>query len=77
VMRGALLTIVATAYCGVAAFGVWYPLDRLLGRSLGAQLVTLGLGLAAGGAAYLSAARYLRLPEAALIGRLLRRGPEI
>jgi putative peptidoglycan lipid II flippase len=77
VMRGALLTIVATAYCGVAAFGVWYPLDRLLGRSLGAQLVTLGLGLAAGGAAYLLAARYLRLPEAALIGRLLRRGPEI
>ncbi|MDX6495148.1 MAG: hypothetical protein QOE17_1134, partial [Gaiellales bacterium] len=44
--------------------------------SLGAQLVTLGLGLAAGGAAYLSAARYLRLPEAALIGRLLRRDRE-
>jgi putative peptidoglycan lipid II flippase len=74
VLRGAALTIVATAYCGVAAFGVWYPLDRMLGRSLAAQLVTLGLGLAAGGAAYMSAARYLRLPEAALIGGLLRRG---
>jgi putative peptidoglycan lipid II flippase len=73
VARGAVLTVIATAYCGVAAFGVWYPLDRILGRSLGAQIVSLGLALLAGAVAYLSAARYLRVPEATLIRGLLRR----
>jgi putative peptidoglycan lipid II flippase len=73
VARGALLTAIATVYCAVAAFGVWYPLDRILGRSLPAQLFTLGAALAVGTAVYLAAARFLRLPEVAVIGGLLRR----
>ena len=66
--------VVATAYCTAAAFGVWWPLDQLLGRSLPAQIVTVGLGLAAGGGAYLAAGRILMLSDmdvlVGLAGRL-------
>jgi putative peptidoglycan lipid II flippase len=66
--------VVACAYCTAAAFGVWWPLDQLLGRSLPAQLVTVGLGLAAGGGAYLAAGRILMLSDmdvlAGLAGRV-------
>jgi len=67
-------TAVATAYCAAAAFGIWYPLDDLLGRSLPAQVVSLGAALAAGAAVYLAAATYLRLPEVGLIRSVLDRG---
>jgi putative peptidoglycan lipid II flippase len=73
VARATLLTIVATVYCTVAALGVWYPLDQLLGRSTLAQIVSLGLGLAAGAAAYLSSARFLGLQEVEVISGLLQR----
>ena len=63
--------VVATVYCTVAAFGVWYPLDQLLGRSIPAQMVTLALGLVAGGGVYLASARYLRLSEVEVIAGLL------
>jgi putative peptidoglycan lipid II flippase len=68
-----LRTAIATAYCGVAAFGIWYPLDELLGRSLPAQIVSVGTALAAASAAYLAAATYLRLPEVSLIRGVLGR----
>jgi putative peptidoglycan lipid II flippase len=71
--RASLLTVIATVYCAAAALGVWYPLDRLLGHSIPAQIVSLGSGLAAGAAAYLAAARFLRLEEVSVIGGLLRR----
>ena len=73
VARGAILTVIATCYCTIAAVGVWYPLDQLLGQSIAAQIVSLGAALTAAAAAYLSAARYLRLPEVAVIGSLLPR----
>jgi putative peptidoglycan lipid II flippase len=73
VARASLLTVIATAYCAAAALGVWYPLDRLLGHSIAAQIASLGSGLAAGAAAYLAAARFLRLEEISVIGGLLRR----
>jgi putative peptidoglycan lipid II flippase len=73
VLRAAALTAVATIYCTVAAFGVWYPLDKLLGRSIAAQIVSLGLGLAAGGFAYLVAARSLHLAEVDILASLLHR----
>ena len=38
--------VVATVYCTAAAFGVWWPLDQILGRSLPAQIVSVGLALA-------------------------------
>jgi putative peptidoglycan lipid II flippase len=55
--------VVATVYCTAAAFGVWWPLDQILGRSLPAQIVSVGLALAAGGAAYLTAGRILQLSD--------------
>jgi putative peptidoglycan lipid II flippase len=70
------LTSVATVFCAVTAFGIWYPLDELLGRSLPAQLVSLGSSLAAATAVYMAAATYLRLPEMSLIAGILQRRKE-
>jgi putative peptidoglycan lipid II flippase len=55
--------VVATVYCAAASFGIWWPLDQLLGRSLPAQIVSVGLALAAGGGAYLAAGRILQLSD--------------
>jgi putative peptidoglycan lipid II flippase len=52
---------------------VWYGLDQELGRSTIAQIVSLGLALAAGFAAYSAAVLALRVPEANQIVRLVRR----
>jgi putative peptidoglycan lipid II flippase len=73
VLHSTALTAVATIYCTVAAFGVWYPMDKILGRSIAGQIVSLGLGLAAGGFAYLVAARSLRLAEVDILAGLLHR----
>jgi putative peptidoglycan lipid II flippase len=56
---------VLVASAAVAAVGwlVWRPLDDALGRSFGAQLVSLGCALAASLATYLYACRALRVPE--------------
>jgi len=63
---------VATVYCTAAAFGVWWPLDQLLGRSVPAQLASVGLGLAAGAGAYLAAGRILHLAEMDVLVSLAR-----
>jgi putative peptidoglycan lipid II flippase len=65
--------VVATVYCTAAAFGVWWPLDQILGRSLPAQVVSVGLALGAGGAAYLAAGRILQLSDMAVLGSLADR----
>ncbi len=65
--------VVATVYCTAAAFGVWWPLDQILGRSLLAQIVSVGLALTAGGAAYLAAGRILQLTDMEVIGALTDR----
>jgi putative peptidoglycan lipid II flippase len=65
--------VVATVYCTAAAFGVWWPLDQILGRSLPAQVVSVGLALSAGGAAYLAAGRILQLSDMAVLGSLADR----
>ena len=44
---------VGASLAGAAAFAVWYPLDRALGRSTGAQIVSLGAALAAATLVYL------------------------
>jgi putative peptidoglycan lipid II flippase len=64
---------VATVYCTAAAFGVWWPLDQLLGRSILAQVVAVGLGLAAGAGAYFAAGRILHLAEMDVLASLVRR----
>ncbi len=53
----------ASAALGAAAFGLWSALDNVLGRSLSAQIVSLGLALAGGGAVYLGTCRLLRVRE--------------
>jgi putative peptidoglycan lipid II flippase len=68
----------AAALLAVVALGVWYGLDQALGRSLGAQVVSVGAGLSAGALVYALAVHLLRIPEARqierlLAGRLLRR----
>jgi len=55
--------IVASVALGAAAFGVWYVFDRALGRSVGAQIVSLGVALALGCAVYLVSCRLLRVRE--------------
>jgi len=68
---------ISIAAAGLAAIGwiVWDVLDELLGRGLGGQIVSLGVGLAAGLAVYLSVAKLLRVAELEQMSRLLlRRG---
>ena len=64
--------LVAAAIAGAAAYGIWWALDELLGRALLAQVVSLGVGLVAGGAVYLGAARLLGVRELDAL-RALRR----
>ena len=55
--------VVASAAVAVVAWFVWEPLDSALGRSLPAQIVSLGLALAASVGVYLGACRLLRVRE--------------
>ena len=54
-----------------AAYGVWYPLDGLLGRTFAAQAVAVGAAITAGLAVYAAAVWVLGVPEARQIRRLL------
>ena len=67
IMIGAALLLAAVAY------GAWYGLDALLGRSLPAQLVSVGVALGLGGLVYAAVVLALRVPEAAQIADLVRR----
>jgi putative peptidoglycan lipid II flippase len=74
---GEVLKIVfAGAVVAGICFGVWWTLDAGLGRSLAAQIVSVGFALAVAAAAYLLLARALRVREverlAALSGRFRR-----
>jgi putative peptidoglycan lipid II flippase len=64
---------VASAVLGAAAFAVWYPLDRELGRSTIAQVVSLGAALAIGGAVYLGVCRILRVRELGALRAIVAR----
>jgi putative peptidoglycan lipid II flippase len=67
------VTAAAAALAG-AGYGIWYVLDQALGRGLGAQIVSLGMGLTVGAGVYAAAITILRIPEAQQIWRLVRRG---
>jgi hypothetical protein len=45
------------------AYGVWRALEALLGDSIAAQVVSLGVAIAAGGAAYVGACKLVRVRE--------------
>src|SRR6185503_20899016 len=64
---------IASAALAGAGWLSWDILDSALGRSLVAQIISLGTGLTLGLAAYVAAAWMLRIAELEQILRLLRR----
>jgi putative peptidoglycan lipid II flippase len=68
-----LRVTLAAAALAAASYGVWWVLDDALGRSIVAQIVSIGLALGLGAAVYAAAVVALRVPEAGQIARLLRR----
>jgi putative peptidoglycan lipid II flippase len=69
-----LRLLLAAAALAAASLAVWTGLDDALGRGLVAQIVSLGAALATGALVYGIAITVLRVPEAAQLRRLLRRG---
>ena len=68
----ALITVAAAALAGVS-YGVWRGLDDAVGRSLGAQVVSLTVALGAGLLAYGVACRFLGVRELQTLLQLRRR----
>src|SRR4051794_16549346 len=64
--------LVAAALLAGVSYLVWSGLDQALGRSTIAQIISLGVALAAGFATYFGAVLALRVPEARQIMRLAR-----
>jgi len=65
--------IVALIPLAAATYAVWWGLDHLLGRSLGAQVVAVGMAYIVGGSVYLGAAWALRMPEIRELTDVIRR----
>ena len=74
--RAVILISIASAAMAIVAYPVWHVLDSALGRSLPAQLASLGSAFAAGLAAYLISCRLLGVRELeallSLLGRFRR-----
>ncbi|MDP2711638.1 MAG: murein biosynthesis integral membrane protein MurJ [Solirubrobacteraceae bacterium] len=71
-LRAVARMMLAAVALGAVAYGVWWLLDGLLGRSLPAQVCSVGGGLTAGIVAYAAAVLALRVPEARQISGLVR-----
>ena len=54
------------------AFGLWKGLDSLLGTSLAAQIISLGVALTAAALLYARLTLAMRIPEARQIEHLIR-----
>jgi putative peptidoglycan lipid II flippase len=65
--------LIASAALAAVSFGVWDVLDHALGRGIGGQIASLGVGLLAGALVYAAAITLLRIPEAQQIWSLARR----
>jgi putative peptidoglycan lipid II flippase len=61
----------AAAVLAGVSYGVWYGLDQALGRSFIAQVISLGVAIAAGIGVYAVAVNVLRIEEAHQIRRLV------
>jgi putative peptidoglycan lipid II flippase len=66
----AQMTAAAAALGGVA-YGVWWAIDDVLGRSVPAQVVSVGLAITAGSAVYAAIVHVLRVPEARQIEHIV------
>ncbi len=71
-LRACVLMLIASAALGIVAYAAWWGLDELLGRSLPAQIVSVGTGVLAGTAVYAGLLLVLRVPEARDIAGMLR-----
>jgi putative peptidoglycan lipid II flippase len=71
--RTVLRVTVASTALAIVAYPVWYVLDEALGRSLAAQIVSLGTALAAGFITYLISCRLLGVRELDALLSLLGR----
>jgi putative peptidoglycan lipid II flippase len=67
--------VIASVVAAGAAYGVWRGLDGALGRTAGAQVVSVGVALATSVGAYLVAARLLGIRELEALLSLVRRSP--
>jgi putative peptidoglycan lipid II flippase len=65
--------LAAAVICGALARGVWVLLHNLLGASVTAQLVAVGLAVLLAGTFYVWAVTKMRIPEARQIQTLFRR----
>jgi len=72
--RAFVKIVVASAVVAVGSYAVWRGLDTELGRSVGAQIVSLGLAIAGGVVAYALACRTLNVHELRALLSLRRRG---
>jgi putative peptidoglycan lipid II flippase len=70
--RGFVLVCVASVVLAAVGWGVWHLLDSGLGRSLPAQIVSLGAGLLLGYAAFFGVCRLLGVRELDTLLRLRR-----
>jgi putative peptidoglycan lipid II flippase len=71
-LRAIVRMLVAAAALAAVAYLVWRGLDEVLGRSLPAQIISVGSGLTAGIAVYGAAVLALRVTEAEQIRDLVR-----
>ena len=62
---------VASALLAGASWLVWHLLDGFLGRSLPAQLASVGGGAVVGGVIYIRAVLAMKIPEAGQVRRLV------
>jgi putative peptidoglycan lipid II flippase len=65
--------LAASALLAGVSYAAWWLLDQALGRSLPAQIVSIGVALALGAAGYVAAVLALRIPEARQIADLIVR----
>ena len=71
-VRAIARTLVAAGLLALVAYVAWFALDALLGRSLPAQIVSVGGGLAVGITIYCAAVLRMRIAEAQQIRDLVR-----
>jgi putative peptidoglycan lipid II flippase len=68
-----LRMVLAAVSLGAVAYGVWFGLDELLGRSLAAQVVSVGVAIVAGVALYATLVLAAGVPEARYLKGLIAR----
>ncbi len=64
--------IVASVLLAGVSYGVWYALDAVLGQSLPAQIISMGLAGGAGVWVYTRSVLAMHIPEAHQVNRLIR-----